>query len=117
MEQNKELSGVGFLRKLSACKTAEELCSAAAAEGKKLTQQEAASLLEKLRMQSRELSDTELAAVAGGDLSDTKEYPYTTLQCLRCGKIKRIVLDNGYDRGDEILCFGCDTKHPDWVTV
>ena len=53
MEQNNELSGlsnVGILRKLSACKTAEELCSVAAAEGKELTLQEAASLLEKLGM-------------------------------------------------------------------
>ena len=113
MEQNNELSGVGFLRKLSACKTAEELCSAAAAEGKKLTQQEAASLLEKLRMQSRELSDTELAAVAGGALSGTDSY--TTFQCLRCGRIRRIVI--AYEKGDEIHCVGCNTKHPDWVIV
>lgn len=106
---------MGFLRKLSACKTAEELCSAAAAEGKKLTQQEAASLLEKLRMQSRELSDTELAAAAGGGLSDTCDYPYTTLQCLRCGRIRRIVI--AYQKGDEIHCVGCNTKPPGWVIV
>lgn len=66
MEQKNKRSSADFLRKLSACKTVEELRSAAAAEGRELTEQEAARLLEQLQMQSKELSAKELEQVAGG---------------------------------------------------
>lgn len=118
MEQNNELSGlsnVGILRKLSACKTAEELCSVAAAEGKELTLQEAASLLEKLGMQSRELSDTELAAVAGGVVEGDDSESFVTLKCSRCGSIKRIVMV--YKIGKEVYCTNCGVKHSDWTQI
>ena len=72
MKEKNEQFSMDFLRKLSACQTVEELRSAAAAEGQELTQQEAASLLEKLQMQSRELSDEEMAAVAGGSCADSE---------------------------------------------
>lgn len=113
MEQNNKLFGAGFLRRLSACKTAEELCSAAAAEGKNLTQQEATSLLEKLQMQSRGLSDTELDAVVGGgnNKSITGGDTYCIIKCLRCGKTKQLTF---YSKGNEVQCVPCAIRHTDW---
>ena len=66
MEHENKQYSADFLNKLSTCKTVEELRSAAAAEGQELTEQEAASLLKKLQLQSKELSDDELDQVAGG---------------------------------------------------
>lgn len=72
--EEKKLSQADFLRKLSKCKTVEEALKVAEAEEVKLTEKEAADLLEKLNMQSKELSDEEMEAVAGG-ISQGDEDP------------------------------------------
>lgn len=68
--EEKKLSQADFLRKLSKCKTVEEALKVAEEEEVKLTEKEAADLLEKLNMQSKELSDEEMEAVAGGYSND-----------------------------------------------
>ncbi|MGN0708113.1 MAG: Nif11-like leader peptide family RiPP precursor [Faecalibacterium sp.] len=61
-----ELNSAAMLRKLTACQTTEEVMALVKEAGQELTEQEAAQLLEELKLQSRDLSDKELELVAGG---------------------------------------------------
>ncbi|MDD6798296.1 MAG: hypothetical protein PUE71_08430 [Clostridia bacterium] len=55
-----------FIRKASECQTEDELIELADKEGVEIDKENAASLLEKIKFQFKELSDDELKTIAAG---------------------------------------------------